>query len=82
MDLLTKDKIKFKYYDPYVKELNYNSKIIKSLKLNLIKKMKNCISIVITDHDKINFNLIKKYSKYIIDTRGRFKPNGENIVSF
>ncbi len=82
MDLLTKDKIKFKYYDPYVKELNYNSKIIKSLKLNLIKKIKNCISIVITDHDKINFNLIKKYSKYIIDTRGRFKPNGENIVSF
>ncbi len=82
MDLLTKDKIKFKYYDPYVKELNYNSKIIKSSKLNLIKKMKNCISIVITDHDKINFNLIKKYSKYIIDTRGRFKPNGENIVSF
>ncbi len=82
MDLLSKDKIKFKYHDPYIKEINYNSKVIKSSKLDVIKKMKNCISIVITDHDKINFKLIEKYSKYIIDTRGRFKSNGENIVSF
>lgn len=82
IDLLTKDKIKFKYYDPYIKKLKYRSKIIKSSKLNFLKKTKNCISIIITDHDNIDFKLIKKHSRFIIDTRGKYIPDGEKIVSF
>ena len=82
MDLLTKEKIKFQYYDPFIKEFDYNSKKIKSTNLSLIKKINNCVSIIITDHDKIKFEYIKKYSRFIIDTRGRYKPNGVDIVSF
>ena len=57
MDLLTKDKIKFQYYDPFIKEFDYNSKI-KSTNLSLIKKS-IIVSIIITDHDKIKFEYIK-----------------------
>ena len=29
-------------------------------------------SILVTDHDSFNYNLIKKYSKIIVDCRNRF----------
>ena len=32
-----------------------------------------------TDHDDFDYDLIKKYSKMIIDTRGRFKKS-EKII--
>jgi|TARA_B110000037_G_scaffold209448_1_gene258601 UDP-N-acetyl-D-glucosamine dehydrogenase len=80
IDFLIKDGIKFEYYDPYIKKYKFNSKIIKSSNLNSIKKSNNYISILMTDHDKIDFEFLKNHSKYIIDTRGRYKLDGEKIV--
>ncbi|MBK5002888.1 nucleotide sugar dehydrogenase [Pseudomonas sp. S31] len=36
--------------------------------------------VLATDHDKFDYDLIKKYSKIIIDTRGRYRDCAEHIV--
>ena len=45
-----------------------NSKYIKINKKNLLKY--DCV-VLVTDHDKFNYKIIKKYSRVLIDTRNR-----------
>ena len=40
------------------------------------------LTYILTDHDKINFKIIKKYSKNLIDTRNRYKKTNDNIYKF
>ena len=47
----------------------------------IINKINNYeIVIIVTDHDKYNYQKILKYSKNIIDTRGRYKLNNFKII--
>ena len=52
--------------------------------MQLIKQFKffkkSLITIIKTDHDCINYDLIRKNSKFIIDTRGRFKYGKKNLA--
>ena len=81
IEFLIKDKIKFNYHDPFIKSFKFKSKIIKSSNLKILKKTRNYVSIIMTDHDNINFKFLKKYSLKIIDTRGRYKQDGKKIIS-
>ena len=47
----------------------------KLISVNLSKKeiKKYDLVIILTDHDKINYNLISKEAKLIVDTRGVYK---------
>ncbi len=79
-DLLKNRGIKnIKVYDPHFNKNNIPKK------LNLLSHLtkKNIISfdlvLLITDHDCFDYNLIKKYSKKIIDCRGKFKVS-KNII--
>ena len=68
------------FYDPFVKEIRINGKIMKSINLKY-QRVKNYDSVIIlTNHSNINYNLIYKYSKKIIDTRGVFKKKTSNKV--
>lgn len=75
--------MKVKYYDPYFKQFphqrNFNFKI-NFQELN-VKNIKNadCV-IILTDHDKINYNLIKENARLIFDTRYRIKKN-KNLIN-
>ena len=73
------------YHDPFVKKINRSSGVFKNMKsLKLDKKllMKSDIVMILTDHDKINYNLIYKFSKLIVDTRGVYKnSNSKKILS-
>tara|TARA_B100000900_G_C20500694_1_gene683588 strand:- start:430 stop:1113 length:684 start_codon:yes stop_codon:yes gene_type:complete len=73
------------YHDPFVKKINRSSGVFKNMKsLKLDKKllMKSDIVMILTDHDKINYNLIYKFSKLIVDTRGVYKNlNSKKILS-
>ena len=75
MDLFIKKNIFFEYHDPYINEIsklrnyNFNKKSIR-LNSNNIKKFD--IVLIVTDHDCINYSLILKNSKMIVDTRGKF----------
>ena len=79
---LIKKKAKVSYYDPYIKKLPVTRKF--NIKLNSIELTRQNLTnndavLIHTDHDNINYNLIKKYSKKIFDSRGIFKVQ-KNII--
>ena len=42
--------------------------------------MINKIILLITDHDKLNYQFLKKNSKVIFDCRGRYKNNFDKKI--
>lgn len=80
--LLNKKKIKIDYHDPNVKSLKSRKlkKIYHSKPLNK-KTLKNydCV-FVLADHKKINYDLIKINSNFIVDTRNVYKKNDKKIL--
>ncbi len=77
--ILEKKGAKISYHDPLIKKLNFKSitKNLKSISLRQKNLKKFDASIIVTDHDIINYSHIRKYSKIIFDCRNRFKtkPN-------
>jgi len=80
--LLKKRKAQIDYHDPYIPRLgkieNYNFNM-SSIAFKGDKLSKYDIVILITDHDSFDYDLIKKNSNVIIDTRGRFELSN-NII--
>jgi UDP-N-acetyl-D-glucosamine dehydrogenase len=71
--LLNKKKIRYHYHDPYFPSLRIgriNKSRQNSLKLNKRNLKKFDATIIFTDHEKINYKIVNKYSKFIFDTRG------------
>ena len=68
------------YSDPYIKvfpsmrKYKFNLKNIEVTKESLTNYD---ATIIATDHDNFDYELIKTYSSIIVDTRGRYKPNGK-----
>ena len=69
---LNKAKIKFSYYDPYVSEINSKQYLLrkKSIKYYKNKLEEYELILILTNHDNIDYEMIQKNSKQIIDTRG------------
>lgn len=68
--LLNNNSFKISYIDPFVPSVKLKNKIFYSEKENKLKNVNFDISVITTDHDNINYNLIIKKSNTIIDTRG------------
>lgn len=71
------------YSDPHVPFIKKFRKYIfnmKSIKINDSNLKKFDIVLLSTDHDDFEYDLILKYSKLIIDTRGKF-PKSKNVYS-
>ena len=70
------------YYDPYIKVIKKdnpysNLKNLKSIKFNT-QNLKNFdVTIIITDHNNINYSKILKNSKLIFDCRNKLKLNSK-----
>ena len=81
-DILIKLGAKLTYNDPYFKKLpklrKYNFDI-KSIEINEKNLKESDCLILVTDHDDYDYDLIKNNSKFIVDTRGKFKVS-ENII--
>ena len=70
------------YFDPHVKEriFHKNFKNLKSIKRISSSKIKKFdIVVLMTDHDVFDYKMLLKYSKIIIDCRGRYKIN-EKVI--
>ena len=80
--ILKNKKIKVDYHDPYVKKLKSRKLdriyISKKINSNIIKKY-DCV-IILTNHSNINYKIIKKYSKFIVDTRNVYKKETDKIL--
>ncbi len=84
ISILNKFKCKVFFSDPFLKnkpELrNIEKKIhAKNIILNVRNLKKFDASILVTDHDNFDYNLIKKYSKIIVDCRNRFNKKLNKI---
>ena len=68
--------------DPFVKKLPITRKHkmnMKSIKINKTNIKQFDAIVILTDHDNVNYNLIKKNSKMIFDSRGVYKINKKII---
>ena len=74
IDYLLDKKFKFvNYSDPFISSCEFTqNKNKNSVKLSSQILKKTDIVILATDHDKFNYNFIKKYSRFIIDCRGKY----------
>ena len=85
IDQFRKKKINTNFYDPYIREIDSMRKyphLSGKKRINLNKKNVSIADVVliITDHSNINYSIISKYSKVIIDTRNRFKTNQTKAI--
>ena len=83
MTKLLKDNVgKIQWSDPhinkaiFINKFNYNKK---GININSKNLKSFDIVLLMTDHDKFNYDMIYKNSKLIIDCRGRF-PVGEKVI--
>lgn len=85
LNILSKEKnFQINFYDPYIKKINSRNKKFKDINyFNLKYDRLNKFDLVaiITDHDNFDYAKILKYSKKIIDCRGRFSSiNDEKVI--
>ncbi len=87
MKILKKNNINFSYHDPFFPRLRsgrQNKFNLKSLALNKKNLLNFDASMIVTDHDNIDYNLLVKHSKFVIDTRGvmyKKKLNFDNVIN-
>jgi len=84
---LQKRKYKVNYYDPYIPKIKSGRKFKDKIKLKSIKiSQKNLRNhdaiLIVTDHDKINYNHILKNSNLIFDSRGVYRGHYDNEKIF
>jgi len=82
MELLQERKVEVDYNDPYVPRLiptrSYDFKMT-SVDISAESLANYDLIILATDHDIFDYEFILKHSKYVIDTRGRYR-RGEKII--
>lgn len=77
IEKLFQKKTRISYHDYYIPKLNINfkNKVLKYKSEKISKKNLNKVDIVclVTDHDTIDYDFIRKNSRIIVDCRGKFK---------
>ena len=86
MNILKNKNINFDYHDPYIKILQSVRKYSfkkKSIILNKRNLKKYAATIIVTDHDKINYKKILLYSNIVFDCRGTLDhfSTRQNIIN-
>ena len=68
------------YNDPYVSSLHENSLKLKSVKLTPeVLKKSDCV-VIVTDHDKYDYDFIVKNASLVVDTRNAIKVKNSKVV--
>ena len=67
------------YHDPYVSSFTVNSKNYSSVDLNKENINEADITLIVTNHNSIDYDLIYNYSNAILDTRGQYNINLEKV---
>ena len=69
------------YHDPHIPQLQVDDRIFysKPLDKNLVKNA-DCV-VILTDHANVDYKMIEKEAKLVIDTRNAIKNRAPHIVS-
>ena len=70
------------YFDPFIPLLKLNNKAMEShqsLNPDLLNNMD--VSVIVTDHSNLDYDIIEKNSKNIVDTRNVFKNYSNKKLS-
>ena len=82
--ILNKKKFKVYFHDPHVKKINSNEKkfFINSVSIKLSKKNLQSFNstVIVTDHDEVNYSRLQKNSKLIFDSRNVYKNYLFNVI--
>ncbi len=90
IETLNSKKAKVSYHDNYIRKvvikiskknfsLRKKNQLMKSIQLNKKNLQSSDLVCIVTDHDYIDYDLIKKYSKIIVDCRGKYKKNNRVV---
>lgn len=79
INILLSFKAKISYSDPFIKSLEINKKVYKSLDISKANIQKQDMILVITDHNEFDFTFIKTHSSLIVDTRGVYRKLSKKI---
>ena len=79
LNLLDEKKAKLQYSDPFVPYLNIEKKEMKSTQITKKIISSHDLIIIVTDHDQFDFDLVKRYSNIILDTRGVYNKLTKKI---
>ena len=83
IELLLESGAKVEFHDPFVNEVKLKNNILKNTK-TLNQKNLSCFDAIIiaTDHSNVDYKMLLKHSKQIIDTRNIYnKIDSEKIVT-
>lgn len=83
LKLLSKNKAIVSYHDPYINEfkfLNSGKNLQKSIEIKPKNIENHDLIIITTDHDNIDYKIILKHAKLILDLRGRYSQNIKKII--
>jgi len=78
MRLLEREGASVDYFDPYVDQIVWDGDFfngVSDLNSELLKKYD--VVTIITDHDSVDYDFIKKYARLIVDTRNVYSGNKE-----
>jgi len=79
IEKLKEKKVKVDYFDPLIPYLKINQFNLKSIDLNKKNLKKYDCVILVTDHSNIDYEFIRKNTKFIFDTRNVYKKYFDNI---
>jgi len=68
-----------KYYDPYVPSVVISGEIVRSIKLSAAEIKRYDAVLILTDHSRVDYELIVKNARLIIDTRNVIKRKDRKI---
>lgn len=84
IDQLIKFGAQVSFFDPFFSEIpktrKFNIQDVKKIKLNKSVIEKFDAVILVTDHDKVDYKKILKYSKVIFDTRNKINIKSEKVI--
>ena len=84
--MLKKYKCRITCADPFLEKLD-QKELIKNKQINNITEIskknlkENDAVIIVTNHDKFSYSLIKKHAQIVIDTRNSFKYKNDKIYN-
>lgn len=82
IDLLVKENVQFDYYDSYIpifKDGKHDICSLEKINKTIVKSYDTVL--ILTDHTKVDYDMILASAKKIVDTRNAIKVKSEKVIS-